>query len=1202
MTFSKLSSFSLQGYKTFAKETNLLFPARITAIIGPNGSGKSNVADAIRWVLGEQSYSLLRAKKTEDMIYSGSESRARAGMASVSISFDNSGNWLPIDYSEVVLTRRAYRDGSNEYFINKQKVRLKDFHELLGKTGLSDRTYTIIGQGLVDLALSIKPDERRKLFEEAAGIGLYRSRKEEALRRLDTTAHNLERAGDILDEIRPRLRNLEKQAARVGEYRQVEGVLKKNLQAWYGFHYHQAMIEIERLEVDLRKAQAEQLAFQQNLEMERSNSLEVKAKLDAKQTEIKLAQAVLQDLQAQLSSQQQKAVIFEERKQALLLAQEQSNADYGVLEETVSAGLQSMQSAQAEVDKLSKDLEVLKEQHETARLRATEARKRRQLLNRQYNDCQAKLIAAEKDLVVLRARYKELKDRNANAQSLREKNLKSLEDIKLQVSKAGETKEGLAAELELTRQELAAAEALLKQHSEGLRQVKSNVDEVNTRLNKLNLEKNRLSNQLDLLRQGQESLAGFSQGAKSLMKAFRSAHASDNLTDLVSKLEVPREYERAITASLGEAIDVIVAGSEALDADVLAKMNASTSDRVAVIGRQGRPLKEAAIPDLPGLLGPCLSKINYPNEYHGVLNALLGDFLLAQDLSSALALQKSLPDFNFVSLDGEVLLKNGLTILGKTQSSGKVSYSRTVKELEAQIADVVNKANQLFEDEKKLVLQKSKIEAEQRKVESEKQALAIKRDRLQKELNNAELEAQKLLNNCKWLERQLEDNRQLVEENSATLEQISRDDGKTTLVLEELRKELEAVKAEQHNPEWAHADEHFQFLDTERQMLNQALSNAQRTQQNLSGRTEQDKARLAQAELRRVQQKEQMLALQESIALCTNEGQTLVAKAQEQQETVLSGLLNEHHALNEAYQRVSESDLESQKRASIFERELTHLQLEQDHARDKLETMKARMSDDFGLIELEFHAEAEASAVLPFPQLVLEDLPQAEELPEGLEEEIRVQKSQIRRIGAVNFEVEQEYREVKERYDSLTTQTVDLNEAIADIQAIIQELDEVMKKEFLETYHAVSIEFTKMFARLFNGGAARLLLQDESSPIEGGIDIEARLPGKREQGLVLLSGGERSLTAVALIFALLKVSPTPFCVLDEVDAMLDESNVGRFIELLKDLSAETQFILITHNRNTVSAADVIYGVTMNKESSSQVISMQLDEVNDDYVK
>ena len=324
--------------------------------------------------------------------------------------------------------------------------------------------------------------------------------------------------------------------------------------------------------------------------------------------------------------------------------------------------------------------------------------------------------------------------------------------------------------------------------------------------------------------------------------------------------------------------------------------------------------------------------------------------------------------------------------------------------------------------------------------------------------------------------------------------------------------------------------------------------------------------------------------------------------AEKLQKEQLDPLRDELQIVEEMNRQISQQDSENQKELSNKERLVVHYKLEMVHQQERVEALRSRIEEDFGLIELEYKNEYSKSTPLPFPDLVIESLPIIKELPEGIEEAIRQQKNQIRRIGTVNLEAETEFHEVKERYESLTTQTSDLREAIQDIEKLVKELDAVMREEFLKTFKAVSVEFTAMFARLFNGGSARLLLSDEDSPIEGGIEIEARLPGKREQGLVLLSGGERSLTAVALVFALLRVSPTPFCVLDEVDAMLDESNVGRFLDLLRDLSKDTQFVLITHNRNTVSAADVIYGVTMGKDSASQIISLKLEEVDESFVR
>jgi len=410
-----------------------------------------------------------------------------------------------------------------------------------------------------------------------------------------------------------------------------------------------------------------------------------------------------------------------------------------------------------------------------------------------------------------------------------------------------------------------------------------------------------------------------------------------------------------------------------------------------------------------------------------------------------------------------------------------------------------------------------------------------------------------------------------------------------------LRREKEAFST-------ADLEGQVHYLETEKQVMTQALLHTRSNAVSANERLESDKKQLVLYRDRMTALESALESYEKDIALGREVVEEKTKHAESLRTEELAPLRSELQMIEEMNRKFSLQDSENQKELSNKERLVVHYKLELVHQQERIESLRRRIEDDFGLIELEYKNEYSKSTPLPFPDLVIETLPVIKELPDGIEEAIRQQKNHIRRIGTVNLEAETEFVEVKERFDSLNSQSSDLNDAIQDIEKLINELDAVMREEFLKTFKAVSTEFTEMFSRLFNGGSARLLLSDEEEPIESGIEIEARLPGKREQGLVLLSGGERSLTAVALVFALLRVSPTPFCVLDEVDAMLDESNVGRFLDLLRDLSKDTQFILITHNRNTVSAADVIYGVTMGKDSASQIISLKLEEVDDNYVR
>lgn len=539
MTETKLASLVLHGYKTFAKETNLVFPARITAIVGPNGSGKSNVADSIRWVLGEQSYSMLRAKKTEDMIYSGSDSRSRAGMASVSITFDNQTNWLPIDYSEVTLTRRAYRDGQNEYLLNNQRVRLKDFHELLAKTGLADRTYTIIGQGLVDLALSIRPDERRRLFEEAAGIGLYRSRKEEALRRLETTQRNLERVSDIIDEIKPRLRNLEKQSARMGEYKLVQENLKNNLREWYGYQWVVAQSQLENNRQLLMEAEASSNEVRNAADGDRQRIEGLREEVDLKRAKIDQLMSDLRVLRDEIQQQNQAIAVLDSRKRSAEESRSQLVMDSGNLEETILSEEKSLASLTADQSRQEMEIASLSEKYSAANAEYEALKAQKDLLEKQERAMTAKQLESEKNLAILRARRQELAYRLEEVKKTTAGSQEKLVSVSEKKDLLEKQMSSLTKSVADQEQVIAGIEADIEKHGSDKTQLAKSLDEINRQLNNLNLEKNRVVNRLDLMRQSRESLEGFSEGAKGVLKAAKGKAFQREVTDLVTKLDVP---------------------------------------------------------------------------------------------------------------------------------------------------------------------------------------------------------------------------------------------------------------------------------------------------------------------------------------------------------------------------------------------------------------------------------------------------------------------------------------------------------------------------------------------------------------------------------------------------------------------------------------------------------------------------------------
>ena len=1202
MTQTKLASLELHGYKTFAKETNLVFPAQITAIVGPNGSGKSNVADAIRWVLGEQSYTMLRAKRTEDMIYSGSENRSRAGMASVSITFDNQSNWLPIDYSEVTLTRRAYRDGQNEYLLNNQRVRLKDFHELLAKTGLADRTYTIIGQGLVDLALSIRPDERRKLFEEAAGIGLHRSRKEEALRRLAATERNLERVSDILDEIRPRLRSLEKQSARVGEYKLIQESLKNNLREWYGYQWMTAQSQLEKIQQSLADAEAASEETKIALDGDRERIESLRQDVDLKRNTIDQLMNSLRLLRDEIQQKNQAIAVLDSRKRSAEESRSQLMMDSGNLEETILTEEKNLESLLAEQTRQEQDLATLIERFNASNKDYEAIKAQKDALEKQERYLNSKQLESEKNVAIFRARKQEFAYRLQDLKRSIETSQKKLVEVSDQKARLENQLSALTKSISAQEQSIAILEEDIEKQGSDKTKLAKSLDEINSQLNSLNLEKNRIVNRLELMRQSRESLEGFSEGAKGVLKAARGKAFQREVTDLVTKLDVPEAYESAINAALGEAVDVLVVKGE-LDQAVMRDLSGKAQERFAVIGELAAKSHSIKITlDDPRVIGNAAELVKTETRLQQTIDQLLGNYLVVNDMDDALNLWGKSKDANFVTLNGDVLLKNGMALLGKTNGAGKVSYSRVTKSLQQELDGIevsLKKARELERHSKNDI---GKLETRLQGLLEQRQNETAKLQQSRKALNTLQLELDKLVGQQNWLDQQMNTSAAQQTQLTQQLDEISSKEKTNQQESEQLQAEILNLRAkkEAFNPIELEGQVHY--LQTEKQVLTQALLHSKASVSSARERLENDKKQLSLYQDRLRVLEDSLERFEKEIT----EGWGEVNKNTEQADSIqrekLDPLRSELQLIEEMNRQISRQDSENQKELSNKERLVVHFKLEMVHQQERLQALRSRIEDDFGLIELEYKNEFSKSTPLPFPDLVIESLPVIKELPDGIEEAIKQQKNQIRRIGSVNLEAEVEFHEVKERYESLSAQTADLKEAIQDIEKLIKELDTIMREEFLKTFKAVSVEFTAMFARLFNGGSARLLLSDEDSPIEGGIEIEARLPGKREQGLVLLSGGERSLTAVALVFALLRVSPTPFCVLDEVDAMLDESNVGRFLDLLRDLSKDTQFVLITHNRNTVSAADVIYGVTMGKDSSSQIISLKLEEVDENYVR
>jgi chromosome segregation protein len=1196
----RLKSLELQGYKTFASKTVFEFASGITAIVGPNGSGKSNVADSLRWVLGEQSYALLRGKKTEDMIFNGSEHRARASMASAHIEFDNTDGWLPVDFTEVAMTRRAYRDGHNDYLLNNQQVRLRDLNELLSASGLADRTYTIMGQGLVDASLALKAEERRKLFEEAAGVGLYRTRREDALKRLETTMRNLERVLDIMSELEPRLRSLERQAKRASEYSRAQADLKIILREWYGYHWHKAQQEL----TDAREVVKAQ-----------------EARLQETREEHAKAQAEYNSFRERLSGLRAKLNTWHRESSELHSQREEVSRELAVLEERRRALIASQTSVIADQDRASDEERVARErlaevEQEVARLQSEyeEAQKQYQEVQNSLQSRQVERVSLEEKLQSARLQIEKWNTQRAESQARLDELKSRLESLKARMDSANKTiqsAETLAREASdvygstrLKREELESqlkeAEAKEEKGKKEMERLEAERRASNDERTNLLSAHTRIKTQLEVLEQAEQSLAGYAEGARFLLEAAQQMKLKGARGALSAALDVPAELEMAITAALGDTLDAVMLDANEIE-DALQLLESDDAGRAVLLPLEEFNRQPLSKPNDENCLGVASELVNAPDDLRTAVQLMLGQTLVARDRATARRLLKEIPTHaRVVTLRGEVFRGDGLIVAGKSASSSALSRPRQKRELTESLTTLGVQIESLNQEVESLSTRINDAQRELIDAGNAAREVRVRVEEAEESEKQAGLESEAKHRELEWQKSQYVQLKTEADEAEAIQKNLVESQSAVEAESVKAQDEVRLTSAQLAEMDLGEAQGQASYWSTRVAVAERALADAivrkeergketekfDTRRSELTSRLSDAETSLSGLDASRNELHERENALREQIEILNVD----MSPAEKELETA---------EMEEA--RLQDVEANAQRSLATAERLHGQVQLEQLRKQEALDNLRQKITDDFGLVMFEYADEVSGPVPLPFEGMV-EELPVVTEVSADLEVQLTRQRAQVRRMGPINPEAKLEYDKESERYTFMRTQVDDLRKAEEDLRKVIAELDELTKQEFSKTFDAVDKQFRAMFTRLFGGGSARLALTDPDNLVETGIEIETRLPGRREQSLALLSGGERSLTAVALVFALLKVSPTPVCVMDEVDAMLDEANVGRFRDLLLELSKDTQFIVITHNRNTVQAADVIYGITMGRDSASQMISLRLDQVTDDMLK
>lgn len=1181
----RLKKLYIHGFKSFADRVEMTFEHGVTGVVGPNGCGKSNISDAVRWVLGEQSARQLRGSRMEDVIFNGTEKRRRMAYCEVTLTFDNEDRSLPSDYTEVAVTRRVFRTGESEYLLNGAACRLKDVVDLFRDTGIGRDGYSIVGQGRVGEILSQKSEDRRQVFEEAAGIVKYKARKSEAEKRLDNTEQNLSRIADIISELESRLEPLRLQSEDARKYlamREEQKGLDLNVFLIRSERYQEKIAELRLTAENMRETLAQNEREQQALNERRESVQNQLSEREEKAAELRESlQALIQEVEAQ----EGQANVLRERLAASRREQARVEDEKRAAEEGETGMRRRIETLEGEIAREGEAVAAREERQAALDRALKEAEAAAARLETEAEDAKERVIRFMNDMG-------DVKSEQARLTALGEaidRQLASLsagaeEDSRVaaDLTRAVEDAEGVWDE---ENDRLKALNEAAREISERTRRAGEEYERLTAESQKLLSIKQELGSRLKLLTEMQRDYEGYNLSVKQvLMEAERRGGAGVHGV-VASILHAPQKLERALDMVLGGTLqNVVVDRDEDAKAmiEYLKRNRYGRATFLPISSIRGRTLDmgERRVLSMPGCVGLASEMVTYDPIYRGIVENLLGRTVIAEDLNSGIAIQRAgRYQFRLVTLDGDVMHSGGSMTGGSVQSRMTSLLSR-----EREITESA-------ENMKKLTEKLAQAQNQLKKGEEERAALKRERAQLFDDVHQQEIAVTRAEDHLARAREELnghtgraarvnEARAQLAEQKAEILSQLdalgqrretTEDEG------EALRKKAQALQTS--------LSEKRAALNAQRQEVGDArvaLATAKRGFEALKQDLSRLNAQKGDAARALAEAAESLRALAcrlkaDEEALTTEEGRLELARR---------GL----NGAREDFQRADESRLkaqtelkeisESAERLRVATEEFTdrshRAEMALSRAENDLEQMTARIWEDYQLT----YEGAE-----PFRD---PDFKLAES-----EKRLNTLRAAIRAMGPVNVSAMDEYRETSERYTELSAQRDDLERAKNDLMGIISELTGKMETQFRAQFEQLDVYFRQTFTELFGGGRAELRLEDPKDALNTGIEIVAQPPGKKLQMLSLLSGGERALTAIAILFAMLKLKPTPFCILDEIEAALDDANIDNFAEYLQTYSNKTQFVVVTHRKGTMSRCDALYGVAMEEKGVSKLVSVKL---------
>jgi chromosome segregation protein len=1188
----KLERVDIFGFKSFAERTELVFHEGVTAIVGPNGCGKSNISDAIGWALGEQSAKSLRGKKMEDFIFTGSESRPPVGVAEVNLRLSQVNGDPTGATRQVIVTRRLYRSGESEYLMDGTPCRLRDINEIFMDTGVGTKAYSIIEQGKIGLILSGKPTDRRAIIEEAAGITKYKARRRSAELKLQAAQQNLLRVNDIVYEVERQMNSLKRQAGKARRYHRLrEGIVhlekidavKKNA-------------EIEGRLVGLR-AKAKALSDE---ELRRSTSLSVaenhleRLRLEQAETESELAslrealhrnELHIERLENQIGSNRQQLGDLDERRKQLTVELEELEGRFGPSSKQLALRLEDEASVREELSHAEDEASSRQQELSRASFSLAEA-------EREIEEGRGELVHRISKIAALKNFLQGVVTQNEKVTS---EILKLEEEVRELETERGrfehqrkELEDKLSQRKERTRFLATEREQLEKETEERI----SELGQIDPDMSRRREELSELNGRLDSLEELVGARAHFGAGARHLL-TLSEVESLPHLVSVADSVEVDSRFERAAEHFLGGWLQRIVVATEEDALAARARLEEDGAGRCEFLIESMASRTARAIPDqvlenlsrqrIRGVVGLLSDRVRWTNGKSELLNQVLPDAVVMEDLQGAIEAFHLEPRVPFVTLYGDVIRDPGVLSAGPGgPSEGLLSTRREIRELRETLSratvelEALGKRRQQVLDE--LDSRKSRLAGvvdDQHALDKEMVGLEHQRHQLDEELDRAERKAQVLASEREQSEseRGLLGTKRLEMEQSLLVEEETKE--KTEIRLDELRSVLgdQRIQVEELQ---GRAREEASQVAALRERAQAVKLDVERLREGVS----ELESRLKSLGQERIDLDEKEKHLQQELARAEADVKESLAERDRQRESSLrlDRVVTRHRARGE------ETDIALKHRR----RELEEVR----DARSSEEISLAREESEINHLRSSFAANhgipiEEASALLNPADLARDDV--------QLTEELEDLKRKLDAIGPVNPMADEEYQELHTRHEFLTTQRQDLLDSISTTETAIRRIDTTSRQKFQEAFTEINQRFDVTFKQLFGGGRASLSLIDEDDILESGIDINAQPPGKRLQNVLLLSGGEKALTAIALMFAIFMYKPSPFCLLDEVDAPLDDANVGRFISMLADLRNTTQFIVITHNRKTMEIADQMYGVTMEEPGISKLVSVRLIE-------